>query len=103
PPAQGFSHPATPSPQPPAVLPNTVHVRVLNGSGSNGVAGQVGAQLAGAGFNVAGTGDADSFHYSQSVVRYGTGQQAKAAQLQGMLTTGADVRPDPTLRGVDVV
>src|SRR5205814_1768865 len=66
----------------PGVLPNTVHVRVLNGSGQTGIAGKVGGDLQSLGFGIRDTGDADSFRYISSVISYGPGQFAKAQLLQ---------------------
>ena len=86
-----------------SVLPNTVRVRVLNGTGTGGQAGDVAQGLRQLGFSVAGTGDADSFRYPSSVIRYGQGQLPKAQLLQTYLGGGAQVREDRTLRGVDLV
>lgn len=87
----------------PRIHPSTVRVRVLNGSGTSGQAGEVAAALRNADFSVAGTGDADSFTYRRSVVRYGTGQLEPARLLQAYVGGDAQLRQDRTLRGVDVV
>ena len=93
-----------PRPGPPSsILPNAVRIRVLNGSGVSGEATSVAKQLQEAGFGVAGTGDADSFRYITPVIRFGTGQQHKAAVLQSAVVGGAELREDPTLRGLDMV
>jgi LCP family protein required for cell wall assembly len=94
--------PAGSSPQS-TVLPNTVRVRVLNGSGIDGQAGDVARALQGVNFSVAGTGPADSYRYTASVVRYGRGQLSKAQLLQGYVGGGVQLREDRTLRGVDLV
>ena len=99
----GAERPAqTGGPLPP-VVPNTIRVRVLNGTGSAGQASDVASSLAQANFNVAGTGDADSFRYIQSVVRYGPGQLAKAQLLQPYIGGGAQLRADNTIKGLDLV
>ena len=89
---------------PPApVVPNSVRLQVLNGSGVNGQAGDAAQALQAASFNVAGTGDADRFDYARSVVRYGRGQQAKARLLQSHVGGGAELKEDLSLRGGDLV
>jgi LCP family protein required for cell wall assembly len=88
---------------PSSILPNSVRIRVLNGSGAAGEATSVAKQLQEAGFGVAGTGDADSFRYIAPVIRYGTGQRDKAALLQSAVIGGAEMREDATLRGLDLV
>jgi hypothetical protein len=85
------------------VLPNAVRVRVLNGSGVGPVATAMAQTLQSAGFEVAGTGDADSFAYRTSVIRYGTGQLDKARALQATLQPAPPLRSDPTIRSVDLV
>ncbi|HZQ26818.1 MAG TPA: LCP family protein [Acidimicrobiales bacterium] len=87
----------------PKVLPASVRVRVLNGTGGAGQATQVAGDLNKAGFNVAGTGDADSFRYIQPVIKYGQGQKDKALYLQAFVQGGVQVREDLTLRGIDLV
>ena len=79
------------------IPPSTVRVRILNGSGIGGLAGKTAQQLAAAGFQSAGTGDADSFGYRRTVIRYGTGQRDKALLLRSYLTAGADIKEDRTL------
>ncbi|HET7720246.1 MAG TPA: LCP family protein [Acidimicrobiales bacterium] len=80
------------------IPPATVSVRVLNGSGRSGLAGRTAQQLAGAGFQSAGTpGDADNFGYTRTLIRYGVGQRDKALLLRAYLTAGADIKEDRTL------
>lgn len=88
---------------PPKVVPGTVRVRVLNGSGTGGQAGSAAQALQEASFSVAGTGDADSYTYRSSVIRYGRGQAAKARLLQAYVEGGAQLREDRTVRGGDLV
>jgi len=86
----------------PAARPADVRVRVLNGTGADGIASQAGALMETAGFNVADKGDADSFSYTKSQIRYAPGQLAKAQLLQRYLQAGATIKEDKTLRTVDV-
>jgi LCP family protein required for cell wall assembly len=58
--------------------PADVRVRVLNGSGITGQAGQAGDDLAAAGFGAAGTGEAERFDVTETLVRYTAGGEAKA-------------------------
>jgi LCP family protein required for cell wall assembly len=90
---------------PPGVLPGTVRVRVLNGSGIAGQATKVASDLgpSGVGFNIAGTGDADSFKYPQSIITYGPGQLPKAQLMQAAMTAPAQLKEDRSLKGVDLV
>ena len=84
--------------------PGGVRVRVLNGAGINGLATKSASALQGAGFGVADRGDADSFKYTRSVIRYGVGQDAKARLLSAYLQTPrAQLVSDPSIRGVDLV
>lgn len=87
----------------PNVLPNSIRVRVLNGTGQSGQALEVTQALTAAHFNVAGSGDADSFKYIKSVISYGQGQLPKAQLLQPYVGGGAQLKEDLTLRGVDLV
>jgi LCP family protein required for cell wall assembly len=94
--AGGDSSSATP------VRPGQVRVRVLNGTGADSLAARVEGELQGAGFNVADKGDADSFRYSRSVIRYGSGALNKAQLVQRYLRGPAQLKEDSTLRTVDV-
>lgn len=89
--------------QPPAgLLPAAVRVRVLNGSGVGGLAGKTASQLTALGFQEVGTGDADSFRYASTIIKYGTGQRDKALLLRSFLPSGAELQEDNTLT-VDAV
>lgn len=87
----------------PDISPSRVRVRVLNGSGAEGQAGQAAQALQSSGFILAGTGDAEKEGYTDSVIRYGRGQEDKAMLLKAYLGGGAQVEQDDTLRGVDLV
>jgi polyisoprenyl-teichoic acid--peptidoglycan teichoic acid transferase len=88
---------------PPNILPNTVKLRVLNGSGVGGQGGQTALKLQHFDFNIANTGDADNFAYVAPVIRYGRGQQLKAQLLAAYIEGGATLKQDLTLQGVDLV
>jgi LCP family protein required for cell wall assembly len=87
----------------PPIPPSSVRVRVLNGTGTGGQAGEVTSGLSKEGFVVSGSGDADSFKYLKTVIRYGRGQHDKAVLLQAYVQGGAQLREDLTLRGIDLV
>ncbi|MGH9279544.1 MAG: LCP family protein, partial [Acidimicrobiales bacterium] len=84
------------------VRPSDVQVRVLNGNGGEGTASKTGFALQGVGFAVNGTGDADSFGYTRSVIRYAGGKLDKANLLRSYLSSGALLEEDHTLGIVDV-
>jgi polyisoprenyl-teichoic acid--peptidoglycan teichoic acid transferase len=86
----------------PKVIPGTIRVRVLNGSGVGGQATKASTGLQRAGFAVSGTGDAPSFEYTRSLVRYGTGQREKALVLQAYVEGGAQIVEDRKLVGGDL-
>jgi len=86
----------------PDISPSRVRVRVLNGSGAQGQAGQAAQELQYSGFILAGTGDADTDRYTDSTIRYGRGQEDKALLLKAYVAGGAKVEEDDTLRGVDL-
>jgi LCP family protein required for cell wall assembly len=83
------------------VAPSAVTVRVLNGSGSPGQAGDASSALQQSQFSVTAPGDAA--RSSRTVIRYGSGQEAKAQLLERYLANGADLLSYPGLEGVDVV
>lgn len=87
----------------PKIAPNLIRVRVLNGSGYSGQASKVASGLKDAGFNVADTGDAHSFSYNETEIRYGSGQRDKALVLQSYVQGGAKIVQDNTIQGVDLV
>ena len=88
--------------QPSAIRPAEVQVRVLNGNGLDGAAGKAAFALQNAGFATAGTGEADSFSYGQTVIRYAPGKLAKAELLRSYLSAGATLQEDSTLGTVDL-
>lgn len=95
---------ATPGqPGPPKVLPGTVRVRVLNGTGADGQAGAAAQALQRADFGIAGTGDARTTTNPQTVVQYGKGQLPKAQLLAAYVDGRTKLVEDATLRGGDLV
>jgi LCP family protein required for cell wall assembly len=85
-----------------ALHPGDVAVDVLNGNGFDASASKAASALSQAGFRVNATGDADTYSYQQTVVRYAPGRQAKAALVRDSLSAGAVVQSDPTLVNADV-
>ena len=78
-------------------------VRVLNGTGTAGAAGDAAAALGQASFSPAGSGDADKFSYAKTEIRYNPAAQAKAALLARYLGGVGRLVADPSVRGTDVV
>src|SRR5207248_5008576 len=87
--------------QPGPVRPSDVQVRVLNGNGGDGAASKAAFALRNAGFAITGSGDADSFNYSQTVIRYGPGALPKAQLLRSYLASGGSPEEDKTLGTAD--
>jgi hypothetical protein len=94
---------ATPAPtKPPSdrfVRPSRIRLRVLNGNGVDGAAGRAASDLAGVGFQIRGTGSADSFDYPQTIVRYGPAK-ADSARTVAAAIPGAALQLDQTLGSV---
>jgi LCP family protein required for cell wall assembly len=88
---------------PPGVVPSQVRVRVLNGSGADGVASQTNAALARAGFATAVPADAQRFDYARTEVRYPPGAQARAQLVLSYLKGGGSLVVDKGLSNPDVV
>src|SRR5205807_10427129 len=81
--------------------PSDARVRVLNGTGRTGLAGDVSVALHAVGFNIADRGDADAFKYTRTLIRYAPNELGKAQLLQRFLAGGAQLQSDPTLRSAD--
>ena len=79
--------------------PTAVTVEVLNGSGAPGAATSAASQLAASGFDVNGTGDANSYTYRTSVVEYPPGLAAEAQTLIHYLTGSIEASVDDQLSG----
>jgi LCP family protein required for cell wall assembly len=87
----------------PKVAPADVKVRVLNGTGTPGQAGDAAADLGNSGFSPAGLGDADRFGYTQTEIHYAPGAQPKAAFLARYLSGVGKLVSDSSVRGTDLV
>jgi LCP family protein required for cell wall assembly len=95
---------ATPPGKVPNIPPSSIRVRVLNGSGAEGQAREVSRDLGQVGFSVAGIGQAESFRYAATVLRFAPGQRDKALVVQSRIQGATELREDATLRGgTDVV
>jgi hypothetical protein len=87
----------------PRVAPSDVRVRVLNGTGTPGQAGDAGSDLGAAGFSPGGLGDADRFGYARTEIHYAPGAQPKAAFLARYLGGVGKFVADSSVRGTDLV
>jgi LCP family protein required for cell wall assembly len=75
------------------VNPAQVHLEVLNGSGTAGLAGTTANGLSNAGFVVVGTGDAPSgYGYTRSVIEYSSAAQLPAVNVLRKEVGGAQVK-----------
>ncbi len=83
----------------PAIPPSQISVQVLNGNGLSGAAGTAATALQGAGFKIAGTGDAASFTYSANEIEYPSSERAEAQVLAAHLVGGAHLVADASLQG----
>lgn len=72
----------------PAVTPESTRVRVLNGAGTPGLAGNTGDLLSQRGYDVVGVGDADGGRET-TVIQHPAGMRANAELLQRELPVGA--------------
>jgi LCP family protein required for cell wall assembly len=103
-PAPGTSPTAAPTttvPEESLLYPDDVELRVLNGEGTPGAAAQAAAALEGAGFTVAGTGDATEI--PRTAIRHPAGVLGPAQLLQRALAGGADLVVDDTVTSTDLV
>jgi LCP family protein required for cell wall assembly len=80
------------------VAPTAIHVRVLNGTGQQGLAHKVAQELAAHGFLVDSVGDADSTGYTDTVVRYGPDRNQSSETLAASVE-GATRQLDGALSG----
>jgi LCP family protein required for cell wall assembly len=77
--------------------PSKVKVQVENGSGTNGLAGSVGAALTKRGFDVVGTGDASNFSYTTSVIEYAASTDLPAVGTLKALLANVQIVQDSAL------
>jgi LCP family protein required for cell wall assembly len=85
-----------------AVRPVDVRVQVLNGSGTQGAAGEASQALTQLGFPSGGIGNDSRGTVAKTEIRYQPGADAKAA-LVGQAVPGAKLVADSSLSGTDVV
>jgi LCP family protein required for cell wall assembly len=97
----GTGTPATPVVE--TTSPSNVNVQVENGSGITGVAGQAGSDLTNLGFNVVGTGDADNFGFSESMIEYAAASDLPAVNTLKAHLSNVQVTQDSTLTPGTVV
>jgi LCP family protein required for cell wall assembly len=81
----------------PTVSPSQVNVDVENGSGVTGAAGQAGSDLTARGFNVTGTGDANNFSYTNSMIEYATSSDLPAADTLKADVPNVEVQQNSSL------
>lgn len=87
----------------PNIPPGSIRVRVLNGSGAEGQAREVSKDLGDVGFTIAGIGQADSFRYNATEIRFAAGQRDKALVVQSKVQGATELKEDGTLRAIDIV
>ena len=87
----------SPAPTLDAVSPSKVNVEVLNGSGINGIASQVGSDLTNEGFNVVGTGDGPNFSYTTNVIEYAGSSDMPAVDTLKSVVPNVQVDREPSL------
>ena len=87
------------SPTAPAVSPSTVQVKVLNATGTAGLAAQAAGALTQHGFHVAGTGNAAA-PSSATIIQYSSATQAAAAKALAQAVPNAEVQPVSAASGV---
>ncbi|HEX6235732.1 MAG TPA: LCP family protein [Acidimicrobiales bacterium] len=78
------------------VAPESVRLRVENGSGITGQAGAVARELATVGFGIRGTADGASFGNERTVIEHGPGQAEAADAVARWLVAGAELRETDT-------
>jgi LCP family protein required for cell wall assembly len=94
---QDAAAPTTEAPK--TVDPADVTIQVYNGSGTAGLAGSAATALTGAGFTVAGTGNADSSDYTVTEIRYAAGDEALAATLAAQVPGATQKQADDATSG----
>jgi LCP family protein required for cell wall assembly len=83
--------------------PADVRVLVANGSGITGQAGAASDDLSAVGFGTVGAGEAERFDFTETVVRYTPGGEAKADLVARYLEPGARLEQVEGPIGADVV
>jgi LCP family protein required for cell wall assembly len=77
--------------------PSKVNVEVLNGSGIEGMAAQVGDDLTNEGFNVVGTSDANNFNYTTNVIEYAASSDMPAVNTLKAVVPNVQVEQESSL------
>ncbi|HEY5886143.1 MAG TPA: LytR C-terminal domain-containing protein, partial [Acidimicrobiales bacterium] len=82
----------------------SVRVAINNGTGSTGQATAVADSLGGLGFDTSpGTGDAERFDFTRTLVRYQAGNEAAAQYVAAQLVNGADLQEVGATYVADVI
>lgn len=81
----------TVTPTPTQAAKKNITVRVLNGSGESGAAGDGADVVLAAGYIVSGTGNADTFDYDETVIQIKKSKQTEAANLRKALAASYTV------------
>lgn len=84
------------------VAPSSVRVRVLNGTGENGLGTRVSAELEEPGFDVVGRDNEPGFGATTTVVRYTPGREVAAAVLASWIDGPVDYEASDDISGADV-
>lgn len=85
-----------------AIAPSTISVRVLNGSGIAGQAGDAAGSLRDAGFVVPSVGDA-THNVATTTIHYAPGSKAKADVIASYVQGAVTTVQDSAVRGVDAI
>ncbi len=86
-----------------AVTPETVTVRVLNGVGSPGLATRTAGQLREVGFLPGGIGDAETFGYETTEIRYRPGGEEQAELVRELIQGAGTLIEDESIGEADVL
>lgn len=92
-----WQHKPQPITQNPTPIQN-IRIEVLNGCGTDGIAGQLSDRLRDLGFDVMTQGNAESFNYPETLVIDRTGKPDYARQVADMMGTKNQIQqmtPDP--------
>ena len=82
----------------------SVRVAINNGTGASGQATEVAAGLGALGFDTSpGTGDAENFGFTRTLVRYQPGNEAAARYIAAQLVSGADLQEVGATYVADVI
>jgi LCP family protein required for cell wall assembly len=85
------------------ISPQSVRLRVLNGSGQPGEGTSANEELTAVGFASSGAGDAERFDYDRTTVQYSPGQRDAAELVARWLVAGAELEPVSDAKGIVVI